>query len=1846
MEVKVYNNVFDNKYDTFTYDPTRKLIEQLEEHVNTDVYKETLVECYDSETGETFYAPISEDTCDSIAIFVNDKEVDINYQPSENDVVSVVFLPASKAAQGTAWGVLMGVVVALGVGLITIATGGTWTWLAEAFIIISGGVLGWAIGDQMDQKEKTTTGQKTGEQLPDVRGAENSSIKGNNFPFVLGKHLVTPFRIGDPTTTYTGTRGENAYIRELLCVGYAPLKLTDFKLGDFMLAYNRDHTGSDGSTITHDTLLKGLLKGYSVSPNPADSGDIVDYWKNNEIELEILQQTDKENSVDYGTIYNEAVDDQQVKGDMFYICDKQLDETAQVTYKGASFPNMFRTNGVYLTNACPRQFTVNFNFPNGLYETYSNPVTKKKTETVYESIPLWCCLQWRIYNSNNPTSQADGSDYDSWNTFDFGSSINKTFTTALAEKDKSEHLGNDFGSHTIQDVYGNFLGKELQNFEALGGEDGISQMRVSATVTLTKEQCKQVIADTNKPKIIEIRCLRVSPNYINETSGNDKGQGASSYSDHISCTSVVTLSFDEEKLRQNDEIVPIRPLSEADMKKFCIVAIKAKADTSGYVQSQLKSINCIAESFSPVWDSENKKILPEGVEAKKKYYGYFDQNDERVDRSSEPDVTEEEVTKAEYEAARQDGINWLEEDCGSNYADIIKDIIFDTSYLHNGVTAWALSASSKKYNNNSCVSAFLLSCVGPQNGSSAIGYDRINTLSISDWADKSSALIDGSRFSADTEYNGVQYQKGDLIPLRMESNAYIYQGVKIEDLLSKVAFCGRAVWCIDDAGKIRVIMDAPADYTKGIISSQNCVTPNNIYSFEKAPAGLYISFSDENDGYETNQVYCWSDGNTMENYHGKVEGYNIEYVTNPYQIWSLGRYLLACREQQREVLTRKIGPEGNLFTLGDVILVQTDSLMLDNSAGRVQEILKENGVIYGFICDTPFEYLGVVDSDGNSTQGVTLLQTSYTGKSNTVTLPISAPRTAVINNKEYVLQKGTTSLILFGSLDGENYGVVEGNSDPSGGSTIKYKLKQEDICVFGIRDKITAPYRITKIKPEKGGGFTETLVPYDESLYNYGKSVPSFQTFSKPSPTIAPSITLSETPSTLRDLNFSQSSIISQVDSVNSDVQDISEKVDEIDAKASVWSSTATCTESTTSIAISSLSISSVDALRVDDSVIASGLMFHISAINETTVTVDFLFSCKGADGADGQDGADGSNGTNIWYSSAPAQTSTTSIALNTITGVTGHTVGEGDLIVANGLVFFVSAISSSSATVVYKETVKGGNGSRAIRYLGKFATAPTTDILSGDWYLDTTTAYVYYYNANTWTAITTISDYRILSAVQDMIELYPDLTGSEAGYTVLKSVVENYVECLATGTLLANEIFSNSITVGEDIRSGNWSSDGTEGFKLSSDGTADINELTINKMKLAYDENDNLILGEGALENDATHGSNPPKTCIAIGKNALYRGQGGYHIGIGNGALEYYTGYKNIGIGYNALNSAGGGNNIAIGSNTLGNCSGVKNVAIGTDIFENTDTGGENICIGSQSMKREISSSNNISIGSSNYGSTNSPATAITGSNNVAIGYGQFGKITTGSGNISITNEGGTQLTTGNDNIIMGNQAGYDITTGSNNVCIGNDAGSGTQVSNNGVFIGKATGSNSNNQMNINNCVKHLYGELYVNTAVSGSDTNITTPTWKKVALEEDIPTNNGAKSIFVSSSYVSISGATATINISSLISDAGITVGTGTKLDIMFLSALESASTISTVTLKAGKNGTIQKIKKDGTYANIQSTQFTAGYYNSSKPYKVWEAGTLLEVGWNGSVWLCLNNATSFIEDSDALYITALGK
>lgn len=104
--------------------------------------------------------------------------------------------------------------------------------------LMAGGVLLGAGGVIAGAAYQGRVQPKKDDDIFSVRGGSNQMAPWGKIPVVIGKHLVVPYYAGRPYTSIDGTNGEDQYIHQLFCIGYGPLRLSSFKIGESLLATN------------------------------------------------------------------------------------------------------------------------------------------------------------------------------------------------------------------------------------------------------------------------------------------------------------------------------------------------------------------------------------------------------------------------------------------------------------------------------------------------------------------------------------------------------------------------------------------------------------------------------------------------------------------------------------------------------------------------------------------------------------------------------------------------------------------------------------------------------------------------------------------------------------------------------------------------------------------------------------------------------------------------------------------------------------------------------------------------------------------------------------------------------------------------------------------------------------------------------------------------------------------------------------------------------------------------------------------------------------------------------------------------------------------------------------------------------------------------------------------------------------------------------------------------------------------------------------------------------------------------------------------------------------------------
>ena len=1200
--VRLQNNILEEKVDTFSVKSGTTIESIIREHTDGNSYEGTMVECYDLDTGKTYFANIENDTAVTNAIVqVNGKDVGLDYEVTETDIVAIVITPAGGGGGGWDWvgafwggiaGALTGALYGFSVGGAFGAVVGGLIGLGVGFV--AGGILVGSIKQDMEaQGNKTASKGIDSEALPDVRGATNQPLVGQSYPFVLGKHLATPFIIGSPWNEITGLHGETNYIHVLYAVGYAPLRLTDFKLGDMFLAHNQRWSGNQGMSNVFHGQLHGIDP---AAGSGSDVGDIVNTWKNNDITLEILQQGQSGEYIDYGTVYPYAKVQQDINANVLYIADgtlQEIDSGNNISYKGLGLANGLRNNPIRFTEQFAKSARVELDFSNGLYKNRSE-TKDKKSEVKYYQIPMWVAIQWRVYSEGNP--KADGGDsgslpipsYDyehnvytsnqrGWYSFPSVNGISATtFSEADRNNDIDAHTGNHLfveqevthevevpdstsegytdpstgtyhsggGTHTEtrtekiktrSDINRGWIGGTIFNLEGLGGtnsnKEGINEFRCIASVDFVDWAYYNLLTDaernsgdqdifakkfkafffdsSNTTKSIEVRVVRISPCYIDETV-SDKEKSAFQFNDVFTWKTLTSEVLDGNKLTKNNQIVQKRPMPEDKMRKLCVVALKAKTDTVDQLSNTLKKFSCVAQSFAPYYDEEQKKWLPERVSKVTKYHAPF-----KPDTQDPPRwIPNQEISEQQFYNFRQEGIKATRSAAGNDFtSQIVTRVIRTNEHLDSRGRFIIPYDSTMNYCTNNVASMFILACIGPHLGVDALGYEQkfyderthqlmsdagdLNMTALAKWYKESREVIDGSKYTSDgTHYNErgeqVPHSKDELVKVFFAANAYIYQPELLESMLSKITIAGRAVFTRDNKGRLTVIMDKKEEYPVALINQQNTIQSSYTISFADLPSGLQISFPDENDGYMQNDIFCMVDGETEDNPRGAIEAYGFSYVTNPTQLYSLGRYLLANRILNREVVTKKLGIEGASIGLGNLVLVSDDTMLIGtDTGGRITKLIETDTLIYGFVINNTYHYTGeeeVVNGVSKCKQGVVVLQPSQYKESRVITLRLAKLGTAfVVDGVTYRAKKGNTNVVLFDTPISK----ISNNAD--GSDYYIYKPQVDNIVSFGIIGQITSTYRVVKIKSDAKRHFEFTLMKYQEELYEYGRELPSFQ---------------------------------------------------------------------------------------------------------------------------------------------------------------------------------------------------------------------------------------------------------------------------------------------------------------------------------------------------------------------------------------------------------------------------------------------------------------------------------------------------------------------------------------------------------------------------------------------------------------------------------------------------------------------------------------------------------------------------------------------------------------------------------
>ena len=244
------------------------------------------------------------------------------------------------------------------------------------------------------------------------------------------------------------------------------------------------------------------------------------------------------------------------------------------------------------------------------------------------------------------------------------------------------------------------------------------------------------------------------------------------------------------------------------------------------------------------------------------------------------------------------------------------------------------------------------------------------------------------------------------------------------------------------------------------------------------------------------------------------------------------------------------------------------------------------------------------------------------------------------------------------------------------------------------------------------------------------------------------------------------------------------------------------------------------------------------------------------------------------------------------------------------------------------------------------------------------------------------------------------------------------------------------------------------------------------------------LERNKGGVGSGSSSANDPGARNVAVGSYALrYNQTGRGNVGVGrNAAHTNVSGGYNVAIGTNAYSGSWDENgqqdtkqasyNVAVGYNALFKGNGNSNVAVGDAALYSATTAVEQTAVGSQAARDVTTGTYNVAVGA------RALLTQTTGGSNVAVGTGSAANLSTGSRNTAVGTSAMNAMTGGGSNTAVGFSAGTSDASPNYTTALGTSA---TPVGNNSTAIGYNATTTGQNQVQLgnSNTTTYVYGTV-----------------------------------------------------------------------------------------------------------------------------------------------------------------------
>lgn len=289
---------------------------------------------------------------------------------------------------------------------------------------------------------------------------------------------------------------------------------------------------------------------------------------------------------------------------------------------------------------------------------------------------------------------------------------------------------------------------------------------------------------------------------------------------------------------------------------------------------------------------------------------------------------------------------------------------------------------------------------------------------------------------------------------RYIANGVLSKELKTSELVNQILACGHGKLVLN-GNKYGVLFDRPQSTPVMILNSQNVLEASNSKSFSEDIDGYSAKFIDCLNDYQEDTIVCVPKYTTKNYSEYRLENIEIPWITDAARVYRHCMYNIACRRLRAETWTRKLGVDGNLIEIGNLVVVQDDSIAVGIGEGaEIKSVSVSGSYIKSITVDYPFAV-----SDITKTYGVKIQHSDRIHGVKVVTYEVAK-----------FSKIGEYSVLTF---NGNGISLNEIIVPTIG-----------DIVAFGIFNRITTDALCFGKKANGDGTFTLTLVPYQKGIYD------------------------------------------------------------------------------------------------------------------------------------------------------------------------------------------------------------------------------------------------------------------------------------------------------------------------------------------------------------------------------------------------------------------------------------------------------------------------------------------------------------------------------------------------------------------------------------------------------------------------------------------------------------------------------------------------------------------------------------------------------------------------------------------